>query len=193
MNCLNDILHRQSTGNLKIEISAIVSNHETLREMTEWHKIPFHYLPITAETKEDQESKLLEIIKEFGYDYITDVLDLTTAQIRQLAQLISLIHFMKGHKDGLVLVLDLLGFVGSILTEWWEKNPQGTPDTFDMELNLNVSSIDTEAIIRLLAFVENYVYPVIEELTFVADVLTAEIYMHGTVDVIHRGTIVETL
>ena len=139
------------------------------------------------------EDLLLEIIEEFGYGYITDVLDLTTAQIRQLAQLISLIHFMKGHKDGLVLVLDLLGFVGSVLTEWWEKNPQGTPDTFDMELNLNVSSIDSAAVPRLLAFVENYVYPIIETLTFVSDVVDAEIYMHGTVDVVHKGAIVETL
>lgn len=140
------------------------------------------------------EDLLLEIIKEFGYDYITDVLDLSIAQTRQLAQLISLIHFMKGHKDGLVLVLDLLGFVGSTLTEWWEKTPiQGTPDTFDMVLNLNVSSIDSAAVPRLLAFVENYVYPIIGNLTFISDVVDSEIYMHGTVDVIHRGAIMETL
>lgn len=136
---------------------------------------------------------LLEIVSEFGYDYITSVLDLDEERIRQLSQLISLIHFMKGHKDGLVLVLDLLGFVGSIVTEWWEKEPQGTPTTFDLELNLNVSTIDSAAVPRLLVFVENYVYPIIEELTFVSDTLSAEVYMHGTVDVIHHGTIVETL
>ncbi len=139
------------------------------------------------------EDLLLEIVNEFGYVYITDVLDLSVAQIRQMAQLISLIHFMKGHKDGLVLVLDLLGFVGSVVTEWWEKTPQGTPDTFDMVLNLNVSSIDSAAVPRLLDFIENYVYPIIEELTFVSDVVDAEIFMYGTVDTIHRGEIVETL
>lgn len=139
------------------------------------------------------EDLLLAIIQEFGYDYITDVLDLDEARIRQLSQLISLIHFMKGHKDGLILVLDLLGFVGSIVTEWWEKSPQGTPDTFDLELNLNISSIDSAAVPRLLVFIENYVYPIIESLTFVSDVVEAEIYMHGTTDVKHYGTIVETL
>lgn len=139
------------------------------------------------------EDLLLEIVKEFGYDYITDVLDLEESQLRQLVQLISLIHFMKGHRDGLILVLDLLGFVGSVVTEWWEKAPQGTPTTFDMELNLNTSTIDSAAVPRLLNFIESYVYPVLEELTFVSDVVDAEIYMHGTVDALHRGTIVETL
>ena len=139
------------------------------------------------------EDLLLEIVREFGYEYITDVLDLDEARIRELTQLISLIHFLKGHRDGLILVLDLLGFVGSVVTEWWEKNPQGTPTTFDLELNLNVSSIDSAAVPRLLTFMENYVYPVIEELTFVSDVVSAEFFLHGTVDVTHRGTIVETL
>jgi len=45
-HCFNDILHRYSTGNLQIEIPAVVSNHKDLAKMAEWYEIPFHYLPL---------------------------------------------------------------------------------------------------------------------------------------------------
>src|SRR3990167_5864990 len=47
-HCLNDLLHRSQSGTLPIEVVAVASNHEDLKEMTEWYKIPFHHWPGTG-------------------------------------------------------------------------------------------------------------------------------------------------
>ncbi len=63
-HCLNDLLYRHQIGALPIEIPAIVSNHRTFYQLAASHDIPFHHLPVTAETKEKQERRLLEIVEE---------------------------------------------------------------------------------------------------------------------------------
>ena len=63
-HCLNDLLYRHQIGALPIEIPAIVSNHRTFYQLAASHDIPFHHLPVTHETKEKQERRLLEIIEE---------------------------------------------------------------------------------------------------------------------------------
>lgn len=67
-HCLNDLLHRVSTGELPIDIAAIASNHTDLEQMATWHHIPFYHLPITPETKQEQEGKILQIIEEQGIE-----------------------------------------------------------------------------------------------------------------------------
>lgn len=62
-HCLNDLLYRYRTGALQAELTGIVSNHEDFRDVAEWHGIPFHYLPVTPQTKAVQERALLEIIE----------------------------------------------------------------------------------------------------------------------------------
>ena len=63
-HCLNDLLHRWSTGALPVEPVGVVSNHQTLRGLAEWHRVPFHYLPVTAATRADQEARLLELFRD---------------------------------------------------------------------------------------------------------------------------------
>jgi formyltetrahydrofolate deformylase len=63
-HCLNDLLYRHQIGALPIEIPAIVSNHRTFYQLAASHDIPFHHLPVTPETKEKQERRLLEIVEE---------------------------------------------------------------------------------------------------------------------------------
>ncbi|MCL1939197.1 MAG: formyltetrahydrofolate deformylase [Desulfovibrionaceae bacterium] len=62
-HCLNDLLYRYRTGALMAEVTGIVSNHEDFRDVADWHGIPFHYLPVTPETKPAQEQALLDIIE----------------------------------------------------------------------------------------------------------------------------------
>ena len=69
-HCLNDLLHRWSNGNLPIEITAVVSNHEDLKKMCSWYEVPFHYLPVTSETKKEQEKKLFQLVEKEGVDLI---------------------------------------------------------------------------------------------------------------------------
>lgn len=69
-HCLNDLLFRQSTEKLGIEIPLIVSNHPDFATLAETYKIPFVHLPVTAATKTEQESKILELCKEHNIDLI---------------------------------------------------------------------------------------------------------------------------
>jgi formyltetrahydrofolate deformylase len=63
-HCLNDLLYRHRTGALAMEITAIVSNHQDLAHLAEWHAIPYHYLPVTAETKSEQEQQILALVAQ---------------------------------------------------------------------------------------------------------------------------------
>lgn len=65
-HCLNDLLYRWRTDHLNIDITGVASNHENNRTLVEERGIPFHYLPITKESKKDQESELCKIIEGKG-------------------------------------------------------------------------------------------------------------------------------
>ncbi|PBP22573.1 formyltetrahydrofolate deformylase [Diplocarpon rosae] len=69
-HCLNDILFRQSINQLGIEVPLIISNHPDFAPLAATYKIPFHHLPITAETKADQESRILALVREHKIDLI---------------------------------------------------------------------------------------------------------------------------
>lgn len=70
-HCLGDLLYRTLIGELNMEIVGIVSNHprETMK-VSAIGDIPFHYLPVTKETKRDQEERIKAIVQETGADLI---------------------------------------------------------------------------------------------------------------------------
>ena len=63
-HCLADLLYRWRIGELPMEIAAIVSNHsrETYEHL-DFEGVPFHHLPVTKETKMEQEAQLWELIR----------------------------------------------------------------------------------------------------------------------------------
>ncbi len=69
-HCLQDLLHRCSTGSLNIDIVAIISNHPDLKRLTDWYDIPYYHLPVTAETKTQQEAQMWHIIQETNADLV---------------------------------------------------------------------------------------------------------------------------
>ena len=69
-HCLNDLLYRYSTGQLAIDVPAIVSNHDTWRGIAEWHNIPYYHFPITRETKPKQEAQVLEVVERHNIDLV---------------------------------------------------------------------------------------------------------------------------
>ncbi|MCP8687208.1 formyltetrahydrofolate deformylase [Marinobacterium sedimentorum] len=69
-HCLQDILHRHSIGALNIEIPAIISNHPDLKRLAEWYHIPYYHLPITADTKPQQEAEMWDIIQKVDADLV---------------------------------------------------------------------------------------------------------------------------
>ena len=45
-HCLADLLYRWRSGDLDCEIPCVISNHEDLRAVVEWHGIPYHHVPV---------------------------------------------------------------------------------------------------------------------------------------------------
>jgi formyltetrahydrofolate deformylase len=69
-HCLNDLLFRVESGALPVELVAIVSNHEDFRALAEWHRVPFHHVPVTSETKPAAEAELLRLYRHYDADTI---------------------------------------------------------------------------------------------------------------------------
>lgn len=69
-HCLNDLLYRHNNGSLNISIPAVASNHETHRNQVEAAGIPFHYIPITKETKPEAEARLRDLISDVDAELI---------------------------------------------------------------------------------------------------------------------------
>ncbi len=63
-HCLVDILYRVRSGELPVTIPLVVSNHETSRRIVEAEGIPFHHLPVTPDTKVEQEEAMRALIQE---------------------------------------------------------------------------------------------------------------------------------
>jgi formyltetrahydrofolate deformylase len=69
-HCLNGLLFRTSTGELKLDIACVVSNHLDLRDMSEHYGVPFRHVPISKDTKPEAEAALMEIIEAEGAELI---------------------------------------------------------------------------------------------------------------------------
>jgi formyltetrahydrofolate deformylase len=69
-HCLNDLLYRYGSGDLRVEIPAIISNHEDFAGLAASYGIPFHYVPVSAATAEAAEERLLEIVASERIDLL---------------------------------------------------------------------------------------------------------------------------
>jgi formyltetrahydrofolate deformylase len=69
-HCLNDLLFRARTGDLPVEIVAVVSNHRDQEGLVQWHDIPFFHLPVTKETKPAAEARLLDLVDELDVELV---------------------------------------------------------------------------------------------------------------------------
>ena len=69
-HCLYDLVHRWRSGLLKVEIPAIVSNHEDMRSFAEWNGVPFHFFPIEKGAKAEQEARILRLVDDLNIDLV---------------------------------------------------------------------------------------------------------------------------
>ena len=69
-HCLREILWRHSMGEFGIDIPLIVSNHPDLAPLAEQHGIPYHVVPVTAETKTEAEERQIDLCEAAGIDTI---------------------------------------------------------------------------------------------------------------------------
>ncbi|MEE9368597.1 MAG: formyltetrahydrofolate deformylase [Pontiella sp.] len=69
-HCLNALLSKWRSGALPADIVAVVSNHEDSRDLVNWYGVPYHHLPITTETKPEQEAKLMALFEELDVELL---------------------------------------------------------------------------------------------------------------------------
>ena len=63
-HCLNDLLYRWRIGSLPADIVGIVSNHRDFESLAKSYEIPYHYVPITPQSRDDAEQRLLDIVAQ---------------------------------------------------------------------------------------------------------------------------------
>jgi formyltetrahydrofolate deformylase len=69
-HCLNDLLFRAANGQLPIEVVGVGSNHGDFESLVSHHNIGFHHLPITADTKPQQEAALQALAQSTGAELV---------------------------------------------------------------------------------------------------------------------------
>ena len=69
-HCLQDLLQRHESGELDCAIPVVISNHEDLRSISEFFRIPFAHVPFTSETREAGERALRAQLREHDVDLI---------------------------------------------------------------------------------------------------------------------------
>lgn len=70
LHCLADLLDRHQRGEFACDLAMVVSNHESARALAEFHGVPFHYMPVTRETKAEVEARQLRLLAENGVDLV---------------------------------------------------------------------------------------------------------------------------
>ncbi len=61
-HCLTDLLYRQQTQGLPIDVIAVVGNHPDLAPVAQFYGVPFLNIPVTKDTKAQAERQLLDLI-----------------------------------------------------------------------------------------------------------------------------------
>jgi hypothetical protein len=63
-HCLADLLHRWHSDELDCDISCVISNHNDLRSMVEWHGIPFYHVPVDPKDKQPAFAEVSRLVKQ---------------------------------------------------------------------------------------------------------------------------------
>ncbi|MFB6441364.1 formyltetrahydrofolate deformylase [Streptomyces sp. NPDC056411] len=69
-HCLNDLLFRNSIGELNLDIVAVVSNHPDLGRIADGYGVRFRHIPLSKDTKPQAEAALLDLIREERVDLV---------------------------------------------------------------------------------------------------------------------------
>lgn len=102
----------------------------------------------------------IEMIKELGFDYILDIIELTPEQLTQLITFFNLIYSLKGKREGLELCLDILGLVYEYVV-WDETEPQGQKFTARLTIIGNDYQ-ELKVFKKIKNFVRSYMLPWID-------------------------------
>jgi len=70
-HCLNDLLFRQRSGHLPIEIPLVLGNHPNLAQLAAFYDVPFESRAVTsAEEKAAFEARILEVVEQHDVELV---------------------------------------------------------------------------------------------------------------------------
>jgi len=70
LHCMADLLHRWRSGELHCEIPAIISNHRAVEKLAEFYGIPFTFVEVPADRRQEAEARQLEVIESTGVELV---------------------------------------------------------------------------------------------------------------------------
>jgi formyltetrahydrofolate deformylase len=70
LHCMADLLHRWRTGELACAIPVIISNHRDVEKLAGFYGIPFEFVAVKAETREEAEALQLELLAAHEIDLV---------------------------------------------------------------------------------------------------------------------------
>jgi formyltetrahydrofolate deformylase len=94
-HCLFDLIWRHRAKEFSAEIPLIISNHPDLKDVAAQFGIDYHHIPITKETKSQQEAKQLELLRQYNIDLVVlaKYMQIVSPDfINQFAQIINIHH-----------------------------------------------------------------------------------------------------
>lgn len=69
-HCLADLLYRWHEKDLPGEVVCVVSNHQDLKHLADWYKVPFHHVPVTPDNKPEAFAEAEELVEKYNADVI---------------------------------------------------------------------------------------------------------------------------
>ena len=69
-HCLNDLLFRAHSRQLKVDIAAVASNHGDFAALAGSYGVPFHHLPVGADNRVQQERQLIDLVERERIDLV---------------------------------------------------------------------------------------------------------------------------
>ena len=91
-HCFNDILSRYKSGEWNVEIPLIISNHPDMEETANRFGIPYHYIPVSKQTKVEQEKKQLQLLSDNKIEFVV---------LARYMQILSE-NFIKGYSNRII-------------------------------------------------------------------------------------------
>jgi len=69
-HCLNDLLFRAHSRQLKVDIAAVASNHDDFAALAGSYGVPFHHLPVNADNRAQQERQIIDLVERERIDLV---------------------------------------------------------------------------------------------------------------------------
>ena len=69
-HCFHDLILRWKAGDFSGDLVAVIGNHDDLAGAARGYGLPFHHVPVTAETKAEAEARQLALLRELDIDLV---------------------------------------------------------------------------------------------------------------------------